>query len=389
MILHTDALLLKLQFLTLAGIVVTQPLGWAPVSSILFSLTFVWTACFWLVMAKKRLRGVNVLGLLLMLLSLACVLANAMLTGTALSFGYFKKVFIFCTTLLFFGAMEGYRPEKRTVDFLLRLNTLLALFLGVMYLWQGEAMRWMNGRVTQYLTFRFTNPNLTAAFLAAACILETVGLFSARRGSRWGHGALAVLMACFAAGTRCRNIQWLLLVFFLVALTAALFPRPRKLGPGMAVLIGTGPLVFAQAYRMLVHSPWVRRLFSFWTGDGKPLDSRMVIWNRAAEAFAASPLVGAYSQISGGMGWSQMHNSHLDVLASYGGPACVLFCMFLVQLLRSPEAQGRTAFLCRAGFACLLLSGVGEAMLFSGGMGIYLFAGALRMLANYHWEAEV
>ena len=35
------------------------------------------------------------------------------------------------------------------------------------------------------------------------------------------------------------------------------------------------------------------------------------------------------------------------------------------------------------GFSVLLLTGMGEAMLFSGGLGVYIFAGVLRMLANY------
>jgi len=36
----------------------------------------------------------------------------------------------------------------------------------------------------------------------------------------------------------------------------------------------------------------------------------------------------------------------------------------------------------------MLLSGLGEAILFSGGMGIYLYAGIFRVLANFDFEEK-
>ena len=49
--LRADTLLIKLQFLLLSGIVMTQTLGKPSLSSLLFTLTFAVTVCLWLVSA--------------------------------------------------------------------------------------------------------------------------------------------------------------------------------------------------------------------------------------------------------------------------------------------------------------------------------------------------
>jgi len=73
---------------------------------------------------------------------------------------------------------------------------------------------------------------------------------------------------------------------------------------------------------------------------------------------------------------SQMHNSHLDIAASYGIPVLILVCVLLARWLR----QGRGRYM--IGFACALLLGLGEAAVFSGGLGIYIFAGLFLLLAK-------
>ena len=376
--LRADTLLIKLQLMLLTGIVLTQTLGQPAVSSILFTLTFVVTACLWFVKPGK------VLALLIVMASCISVAVNALVTNTIVSFSYFKKLIMFGAAVLFFASMSEYRPEKTAVDFIFRWNTALALFLAGMYLVQNGKMHLLNNRITVYLTFRFTNPNLTAVFLSAICILEVLCLFaSQKRGTRILHAVLAIIMARFVFETRARNAQLLLLLFLTACLLMKLFPRRRwRMTGWSAALIAVLPLLFAAAYLPCIRIPGIRALFAFVAGEGKPLDGRVKIWTFALQNFASSPVFGAYSQISGSTGQSQLHNSHLDVLASYGAVVLVMLCLFLYRTLRSPHS-GQENVLCLTGFAALLLSGIGEATLFSGGLGIYIFAGAVRMLANF------
>lgn len=116
--------------------------------------------------------------------------------------------------------------------------------------------------------------------------------------------------------------------------------------------MSVAPLLFAGLYMRVVDAPFFARFFSFATAEGKELNSRTDIWEPAFRRFASSPVLGAYCQISDGTGMSQLHNTHVDILVSYGTSVLVL-----------------------AGFICVLLLGIGEAALFSGGLGITLFFG--------------
>lgn len=100
---------------------------------------------------------------------------------------------------------------------------------------------------------------------------------------------------------------------------------------------------------------------------------------------AQSPIIGAYSQISGGTGTGHMHNTHLDMVASYGIPVMVLMCVLLQKYLHQDGKiyTNKNDFIYILGFACSIMLGIGEAALFSGGIGIYVFIGAFLMMTNY------
>lgn len=382
-----DTLLTECQFLSLAGIVVTQVLDKPALASVLFAVTFGLTVLFWLTEAEMGIDAVSVLALLIILASCISVSANALITGTVVSPAYFKKLVMFCITVLFFDAARSCRPEKTAVRFIFRLTSILAVFLIVMFYSRRPEMYWLKNRVTVYLTFRFVNPNLTAVFLSAVCILEILhACWTGRKCSRLLHGILAGYMAYFISETQARNAQLMLLFFVMVCLVTRRCSAKKQRMPGwLAGAVSLLPLIFAVVYLLLIPAPWVQKLFSFLAEEGKSLNSRLAIWRSAFEAAAVSPFFGAYSQISGGAGASQLHNSHLDVMASYGIVVLGMLCVFLYRTLfsRAAVVNRRMQFLCQTGFAAMLLSGVGEAMLFSGGIGIYIFAGILRMLANF------
>lgn len=69
------------------------------------------------------------------------------------------------------------------------------------------------------------------------------------------------------------------------------------------------------------------------SSEGKGIDSREKIWARAFAAFGNSPIFGAYSEIRGENGAYQMHNSHVDVLVSYGVLPFVIMVVILSKIM--------------------------------------------------------
>lgn len=99
----------------------------------------------------------------------------------------------------------------------------------------------------------------------------------------------------------------------------------------------------------------------------------MDIWTFALSLIEDSPLIGAYYEAGYGTGMFQMHNTHLDTAVSYGVPTLVLVCLFLYLLLRQAQEGDRPVS--ALAFMSVLLLGVGEAALLSGGLVFYLYAG--------------
>ena len=375
---RTDRALMGLNFLCLWGITLTQVLGKPGLASVLFTCTFPLTFALWLVRAEQAMEEETVLAVTIFWLSAVSVCTNALMSGTAVTASYLKKLILFWSSIALLSTVSRYRPGKGEVAFVLGGNTVVSCLLCGFYIFRRQEMFLLNGVVTGYLTFRFTNPNLTALFLAAMAMIQ----FSRpETGKRWVfHRFLGCVLLYFVWKTQSRNGMLILVGFFLLRIFGGNAYRPGKCS---AVLGAALPLIFGAVYLLWVSAPWVQQRFSFLAGEGKGLDSRVEIWRFALEAFLARPLTGAYSQISFGTGASQMHNSHLDILASYGAGVFVLVWRLLYLLLH--REGGRDGKFRLALFG-LLLSGIGEASLFSGGMGICLYAGMLGMLANFDGE---
>ena len=72
---------------------------------------------------------------------------------------------------------------------------------------------------------------------------------------------------------------------------------------------------------------------------------------------------------------AQLHNTHVDILATYGILVFILICIYLYHLMCRVQNKNEDQSISLWAFVCTTLLGVGEAALFSGGLGIYLFAG--------------
>ena len=381
-----DALELKMLYLVEAGVIVTQVLGFESLTSLLFLMTFPLTVLLWLSTIHKSLTENDVIMLITAVLATAGVLLNAFVTNATLSFSSIKKLIMFIMTLLFLQTAYRIRIRKEEESFINRVADFLILFLVGMYILRPAQMHTIQGIPTRYLTFRFSNPNLTAMFLTCLYILKTQRLFVRTTWYRkLYHIATSVLLAWFILETQARNCL-LVAVMYTAAIFWLMFRGwgGMRIGRLWAALVAWLPALFVAAYVSLIYQPWVQKLLSFLVSEGKGLDSRMIMWEPALQALKRYPLTGAYFVISNGTGSAQMHNSHLDIATSYGIITLVLVCLLLMRYLHQKGRRYREKrqFAHILAFACAIMMGLGEAAVFSGGMGIYILAGAFLVMSN-------
>lgn len=387
-----DSFLLRLLVLLAAGMVVCQSLGMDSLTSRMFLLTFPVTIFLWLRTIRVTVTGLDLVVIVTIALALVSVLINASITNTMPNFSYIRKLIMFAMTLLFFQTAHRLRIDKEMVRFINVVADLMVLYLIFAFFLMNARMFQLHGRNSTYLTFHMDNPNLTALFLTCLYMLALYRLFSPER---WYVKVLHVIMALFLGTfvvlTQSRNCLLVLLIF--TAVCAWLIFRGNgtmKLRKGTSALIATFPGLFVAAYFLLIYTPVIQKAFAFLVAEGKKLDSRTRVWTAGLEPLARSPLIGAYSEISGGTGSFQMHNTHLDIACSYGFPVLILVCILLWNYLNRKDRiyTKKSSYIYILGFACAIMLGIGEAALFSGGLGLYVFVGIFLMLADHSEEAE-
>ncbi len=379
-------MLVKLDYLLGMAIVVSQLFGSRNLTSAFFYATFFVSAALWLCTMSDGVDRTDALAIFIMVIALVNVLINGALDKTGITFEYLKKYIMFCCTIVFFASASKIVPDSKTIRFIQMLYIAISGLFVLMYFTQNAQMHVIGGYVSGYLTFMFTNPNLAGLFLSCLIMFLLMGCVQRSRAVyRVVLLALAAVDLVFLYQTQARNALLATAVFgilfvFLHALGANRAKIPRWVLACAAVF----PLVFALAYLALINGSGVTDFLSFLAGEGKGLGSRVSIWDSALSDYSASPIVGAYSQVSNGIGTSQLHNTHIDILVSYGPAILALVVIFLCALMEKVQTRNRGELTAVAlvGFICALFLGLGEAALFSGGLGIYLYAGAFLLAAN-------
>ncbi len=384
-----DIWLFKLLFLLSGSILVTQILALESITSYLFLLTFPLTVCLWIRTVRKTLTMWDLLILLTIGLAVVSVLTNSFLTGTKLSFDYFKKLIIFSMTLLYFQVCSRVHLSRKLERFFGRLIECLVIWLALAFCFMREAVFRFEEWSSVYLTFGLGNPNLAGMFVSCLYMLEFPRLF---QREKWYYKALqitlTVVLAIFAVMTGARN-SIIVVLLYTVLCFGLMFVSNRwigiiKFGWPVTMSVIVFPIVFLVLYMLLVNNESIQETFSFITGKGKNLDSRVEIWEPALRNLAGSPIVGAYSQVTEGTGLAQMHNTHLDIACSYGIPVLILVNMLLFRWLnqRNQTYKSKSGIAYMLGFACAIIMGMGEAALFSGSLGLYILVGGFLLLGN-------
>lgn len=369
--------LFRLDYMLGTAIVACQLLNLQGLTSAFFYATFVVSFLLWICTVAHGFDWVNGLALVTVLLALLHVALNALLADADFTWNYMKKYAMFGSTVIFLDAVRKYRMGRADFRRLKFLYLSVGFLMLALYRFRSGAMHLLHGQSTRYLTLGFTNPNLTALFLACMILFLTVAWLRERRATvRLLLFPVAVAEIVLLRQTESRNA--LLAVAIFAVLIRPLFRRGRRgrkagYSKGFLGLVSVSPLLFALLYMRISRTSAFAEFFSFAAGEGKELDSRAEIWGAAFRHFLSSPVLGAYCQISNGTGVSQLHNTHVDILASYGISVLVLTCVFLYVLMRQLRDEASNNAL--TGFICVLFLGIGEAALFSGGLGIYLFFG--------------
>lgn len=396
---RVDALLYQSLFLVLTGIIFARVTALNSLSSLLFTLTFPLTVAIWLRSIRDGLTPSDWVLATAVIMACLHVFINWIVSGGGFSFSYFKKLIMFLMTLLFLAACHKTVVGRKTAAFIHILADVTTLFYIVMYVFCYRKMHMLNGVQTSYVSFRFMNPNLTAMFLVCLYMLQFCRLFLRCR-DRWERRcriAMVVILGWYVFDTHSRNGQLVMLLFTAVAFVYQYrlkikakigLSLPMGFGRVISSIISIFPFVFAVIYMCVITGNWVQVLFGFLSGEGKGLDSRVKVWEPALLGIGDSPWIGSYYAISKGTGQSQMHNSHLDMAASYGLPVMLVVSMLLAMYIwnRGKKYRRSVGFLYMFAFCCTLMLGIFEASMFSGGLGVYIYMGMFLLLANS--EAE-
>lgn len=380
---NIENFIIRLLYMVAAGIVVATVLGLEKIASLLFTGTFFLVLMLWFEISQKRITKLNVIAILIVVMAITNVLLNALFTGTVISFSYMKKVIMFSTTILFFVSAAEVNVHNSNKLFINRMITWVSLFLIIMYYLQNIKMHVLYGKVSDYLTFGFTNPNLTAMFITSMLFFKIINMLLEKRKTVLVFDFVVIaFLFKFIVETRSRNCVLVFAIFIIQIIVYYRLPKIKIFAKKIyAKIMAVWPLLFAIIYMFVVRVPIISRIFSFMISEGKGITSRYRLWALAFENVYYSPVIGAYSQISLGTGESQMHNTHIDIMASYGVIVLVLVCIFIYYLLmkRISAYENKDNVLYNIAFASILLIGMGEAALFSGGIGIYLFVGMFSL----------
>lgn len=379
-----DTILIRMLYLAAVGIVILTVLGAESIASAIFMLTFFLVVLLWCSGAVRKVTWTDVILILTVGLALGNVITNAWIENTKVSFSYFKKFIMFICTLIYFQAAHKLRIDDKTEKFLLTVNSALATFFAVYYCHNQTEVYLMNNRVSDYLTFGFTNPNLTALFLMCIYLGELHQFFRNRSAFKklW-HLFLTAVVCYFVWETGSRNCMLTLVGVTVLGVLLQLAKKGFRLPKWLSLLIAVWPIVFVLAYMLVIENQTLQKILSFMASEGKGIDARLTIWLSALQHYAESPLLGAYSQISRGTGMSQLHNTHLDILTSYGTIILILVCYLLYSVIHSANSRNmKEETMARICFSGTIIMGMGEAALFSGGLGIYIFSGMFLLLCN-------
>ena len=348
----------------------------------IISGVFLLTFFVLIILIIKDIRGGRIKAdyALLLVLSVINVVLNALLSPIAqVNFNYFKKLIMFISAIAFFHILDSNEIEGIEQKVALRFGLAITFIFPIAYF--ALNIRTLLGR---YLTMGFTNPNFTAIWILHGFLFAAVAFFKSERTRIKALLAIVGIALLYIATLTLNRAIWVSIVMFALLVLLGITKKFIGLNKTIITILVIIPIAFVVVYHSLLSNSLFRQTFSFMVSEGKGLASRMFMWDFAAEKLRRGWMIGDYSGISYGTGVSQMHNTHLDVLCSYGIVPFVLFIIIMRRIIISVSTNVKTfsqhVSLCA--FLSIILFGIFEASLFSGCTGLNYLTGVFLMLSK-------
>lgn len=383
---NDDLLIISLYILSF-GMLFGQFMGIPIITSLAFALSFGVVLFLWCLHAKQA--GVlDILAIFIIVLSFISVVV----TSTTLSVSYFYNWLMFASVFLYFSVCFKIKIKKSTLKTLFIINFLVGISCVVAYILRYNSSFYVTNLGVRYLTFSFYNPNTLALFLVVITIIgmQYFSLYKIRFGLLIQICYVA-LFVFFIIQTLSRTSLITILFFIIISIIFArkqYYYLPKN--PVFKSMVVIFPLLFAIGYLIMIDIVSQSGFLSFMVSEGKGLDSREQVWNYAVNLFKDSPFIGSYGYLATEAEFPQMHNSHINVLVSYGIIVFALVIIFLyIVLSRSiTNSKGTKNTLSVWAFIVCLVLGSGEAILFSGGLSFYLLVGQFLIISNVNQVYE-
>lgn len=369
-----------------AGIMYLTMADQRSIVSALFACTFFWILFFFVKFGySKKDKYFRQLVIITFILSIL----NVLLTGGINGFDYYKKVIMFGCFLFLLYLSSIYSLNRQQVKWLVLINFAISLFYIRFY---NTAYRMTDEGIM--LTLGFVNPNQTGMFILNSILYCSIPIAAYKDVRvKWYYLVpfvwVAFTIAPYLYLTESRACIAAYAVFILLVLLDYIMPRFRITSKALCLFLAIFPLLFAVFY-IVEFSLFENADLSMGFGEqGKHSGTRLKMWNFAFNQFLDNPILGNYFGISNGTGSSQMHNTHVDVLASYGIVPFALFISVLYKVFKKfvdkqqVHRFNRVAFYA---FIACLISGTFEASLVAGGMGLYILSCGFILFANANIE---
>ena len=382
-----DDLLIVFLYILSSVMLLGQFMGIHIITSIAFGTSFIVVFLMWCLHIKAA-KTLDILAVFIILLSLVGVIV----TCESFTVSYFNNWLMFASVFLYFSVCLKIKLKKSTVKTLFIMNFVVSVCCLLAYILRYSNAFYVTNIGVRYLTFDFYNPNSLALFLAVITLIGMLyfSLYKVKFGLLIEIAFVAVFV--FLITKTLSRTSILVILFFIVI--SIIFARRRYYYLPKSSLFKIGvavfPIIFAGVYMLFVDFLSQSGFLSFLVSEGKGIDSREYVWNYAFDLFGQSPLIGSYGKITTTSEFSQMHNSHINILVAYGVVVFVLVMVFLYIVLKDviSKSHGTKSALSVWAFIVCLMLGAGEAILFSGGLSFYLLVGLFLLISNSQVEKE-
>ncbi len=368
----------KIEIILVALIILFTVFGNNTAVSLCFALSFIVLLVY--IVKRATIKAFQIYPLLLIAVAVMNVFINGLLSSDAnMGFDYFKKVIMFSAfvLMLYFSAEDSVSAQ--TITIVKKIPVVCALVLVFSFFLFGNTQRYAGG-----VTLGFSNPNFTGMWLLHLTIYTFLFAIDARKHHimRIFSSFLLISLIWLMFQTKARSCLIGLVFFVCICLNGKIFGKYVAKKPVFIALIVAAPILFVIAYRYLLNAQWFQRGFSLFVSAGKSLDSRLAVWNPATESLKRNFIFGDYSGISHGTGVSQLHNTHLDVICSYGIFPFILFIYLINSVCRKVSNCSMTYsnYCALCGFMSVIVMGSFEAAVVSGAMGMNILTVGLMIL---------